>query len=69
LGVPGILTAGAKDHERIRILFDPNFRDASSTGVSTAIRNGGESVLPPLPQIHFAACRRKVPMLEVLAGI
>jgi hypothetical protein len=69
LGLPGALTAGAKDHDRTRILFDPNFRDASFTGVSTAICDRGESVLPPLPQIDFPARRGEVPVLEVPSGI
>ena len=61
LGVPGISIAGAKDHDRIRICFDPNFWDASITGVSRAIGECGEPVLPPLPQIDIPARRREVP--------
>src|SRR5215831_18496654 len=69
LGVPGILNAGAKDHDRIRTFFDPNCRAPSSNGLSTVIRERRESVLPPLPQINIPARRGEVPLLEVPAGI
>jgi hypothetical protein len=68
LGYPGIVTAGGKDHDRIRICRDPTWNRAN-TDVSTAIRNGRSSVLPALPQIDISTRGGKVPLLEVPKGV